>query len=224
MGIFIDIIIIITMLLFIFIGYRKGLIKVAISFLAFIIAIIVALILYRPIAKQIMANTEIDEKINETIYSNIKDIDFQNISEDEKNNNGIIKIAENYITEGLEKSKENTAEFVADSLTTTLVEGITFICLIIALRIALIALRIGLIVLNLLADIIGNLPIIKQFNKSGGILYGIVEGFLIINCILAVLYILNPICQNGEIQRNIEKSKIGKMIYENNFIINTVAK
>ncbi len=217
MGIFIDIIIIITMLLFIFIGYRKGLIKVAISFLAFIIAIIVALILYRPIAKQIMANTEIDEKINETIYSNIKDIDFQNISEDEKNNNGIIKIAENYITEGLEKSKENTAEFVADSLTTTLVEGITFICLIIALRIALIA-------LNLLADIIGNLPIIKQFNKSGGILYGIVEGFLIINCILAVLYILNPICQNGEIQRNIEKSKIGKMIYENNFIINTVAK
>ena len=217
MGIFIDIIIIITMLLFIFIGYRKGLIKVAISFLAFIIAIIVALILYRPIAKQIMANTEIDEKINETIYSNIKDIDFQNISEDEKNNNGIIKIAEHYITEGLEKSKENTAEFVADSLTTTLVEGITFICLIIALRIALIA-------LNLLADIIGNLPIIKQFNKSGGILYGIVEGFLIINCILAVLYILNPICQNGEIQRNIEKSKIGKMIYENNFIINTVAK
>lgn len=217
MGIFIDIIIIITMLLFIFIGYRKGLIKVAISFLAFIIAIIVALILYKPIAKQIMANTKIDEKINETIYSNIKDIDFQNISEDEKNNNEIIKIAENYITEGLEKSKENTAEFVADSLTTTLVEGITFICLIIALRIALIA-------LNLLADIIGNLPIIKQFNKSGGILYGIVEGFLIINCILAVLYILNPICQNGEIQRNIEKSKIGKMIYENNFIINTVAK
>lgn len=217
MGLLIDIIIIITMLIFTFIGYRKGLMKVAISFLAFIIAIIVALILYRPVAKQIMENTKIDEKINETIYSKIKDIDFQNISEEDKKNNGIIKIAEDYITEGLEKSKENTAEFVADSLTTTLVEGITFICLIIALRIALIT-------LNLLAEIIGNLPIIKQFNKSGGIIYGIIEGFLIINCILAVLYILNPVCQNGEIQKNIEKSKIGKMIYENNFIINTVSK
>lgn len=217
MGLLIDIIIIIIMLIFTFIGYRKGLMKVAISFLAFIIAIIVALILYRPVAKQIMENTKIDEKINETIYSNVKDIDFQNISEEDKKNNGIIKIAEDYITEGLEKSKENTAQFVADSLTTTLVEGITFICLIIALRIALIA-------LNLLAEIIGNLPIIKQFNKSGGILYGIIEGFLIINCILAVLYILNPVCQNDEIQKNIEKSKIGKMIYENNFIINTVSK
>lgn len=217
MGILIDFIIIVIMFLFIFMGYRKGLMKVAISFLAFIIAIIVALILYRPIAKQIMANTNIDEKINETIYLKLKDIDFQNISEDEKTNNGIIKITEDYISEGLEKSKENTAEFVANSLTITLVEGITFICLIIALRIALLA-------LNLLADIIGNLPIIKQFNKSGGILYGIVEGFLIINCILALLYILNPICSNGDIQRNIEKSKIGKMIYENNFIINTVTK
>lgn len=217
MGILIDFIIIVIMFLFIFMGYRKGLMKVAISFLAFIIAIIVALILYRPIAKQIMTNTNIDEKINETIYLKLKDIDFQNISEDEKTNNGIIKITEDYISEGLEKSKENTAEFVANSLTITLVEGITFICLIIALRIALLA-------LNLLADIIGNLPIIKQFNKSGGILYGIVEGFLIINCILALLYILNPICSNGDIQRNIEKSKIGKMIYENNFIINTVTK
>lgn len=217
MGILIDGIIILIMVLFIYIGYRKGLIKVAISFLAFIISILIALIFYRPIADQIIINTEIDEKINNSIYSNIKDIDFKNITEEEKENNNILKIAENYINEALEKSTENTALYVANSLTRTIVEGITFIGLLIVLRIAL-------LILNLMADVIGNLPIIKQFNKSGGIIYGIVEGIFVINLVLAILYILNPLCANGAIQKNIEKSNLGKIVYENNFIINTVAK
>lgn len=217
MGILIDIAIVIIMFLCIFIGYRKGLMKVAIRLVAFIVAIILALLLYRPIASQVMANTELDEKINETIYSKIKDIDFSNISEEDKNQNEIVKIAGNYIEEGLKKSTENTALYVSESLSTTIVEAIVFICLLIALRIAL-------IVLNLLADIIGELPIIKQFNKSGGIIYGIIEGLIIINCIFAVLYIVNPIYKEGEIQKNIEQSNLGKIVYENNFIINTIIK
>lgn len=217
MGILIDGIIILIMALFIYMGYRKGLIKVAISFLAFIISILIALIFYRPIADQIIINTEVDEKISDSIYSSIKDIDFKNITDEEKEENGILKIAENYINEALEKSTENTAMYVANSLTRTIVEGITFIGLLIVLRIAL-------LILNLMADVIGNLPIIKQFNKSGGIIYGIVEGIFVINVALAILYILNPLCADGAIQKNIEKSNLGKIVYENNFIINTVAK
>lgn len=217
MGILIDISIIIIMLICVFVGYRKGLIKVAIRFLAFIVAIILTMILYRPIANSVIENTEIDENINEIIYSKIKDIDFNNISEEEKNQNEIIKIAENYIEEGLQKGTENTAKYVSESLSRTIVEAMIFIALLIAIRIAL-------IVLNLLADIIGGLPIIKQFNKSGGIIYGIVEGFIIVNCIFALLYIINPIYKDGEIKENIDQSNIGKIVYENNFIINTIIK
>lgn len=217
MGILIDISIIIIMLICVFVGYRKGLIKVAIRFLAFIVAIILTMILYRPIANSVIENTEIDENINEIIYSKIKDIDFNNISEEEKNQNEIIKIAENYIEEGLQKGTENTAKYVSESLSRTIVEAIVFIALLIAIRIAL-------IVLNLLADIIGGLPIIKQFNKSGGIIYGVIEGFIIVNCIFALLYIINPIYKDGEIKENIDQSNIGKIVYENNFIINTIIK
>lgn len=217
MGIIIDILIIAAMVLFVFIGYKKGLIKVAIGLVAFVVAIVVAILLYKPLAQQLMNTTEIDEKINETIYSKIKDINFQDISEKDKNENEIIKIAESYINEAIEEGKENVGQYVADSLTITIVELISFIILIIALRIAL-------LVLNIVADFVGSLPIIKQFNKSGGIICGLIEGFLVINCIFALMYILNPICANGAIQKNIEKSNMGKMIYENNFIINTVSK
>ena len=217
MGFIIDIIIILTMILFIYIGYRKGLIKVAISFLSVIISIIIALILYKPIASQIMASTQLDENISNAIYSKIENIDFQNISEEEKNNNGIIKFAEDYINEAISNSVENTGRYISDSLSITIVEILTFILLLIILRLLL-------IVLNLLGDVVANLPIIKQFNKSGGIIYGIIEGFVIINVILAILYVANPIISNGQIEENIQKSNLGKIIYENNFITNTIIK
>ncbi len=217
MGIVIDVSIVLAMVAFVYMGYRKGLIKVAISFVAVLISILIALILFRPIASQIMANTDIDESISNTIYEQIENIDFNNISDEEKNNNGIMQIAQGYVNEALESSKDNTARYVSDSLTITIVEGLTFLGLLIVLRLLL-------LVLNVFADMIGSLPIIKQFNKSGGIVYGIIEGFLVINLILALLYMLNPIVSNGVIKQNIDKSYLGKIVYENNFIVNSVIK
>lgn len=214
MGIIIDLIIIGIMILFIYMGYRKGLIKVAISFLSVIIAVLIALILYKPVANQIMVSTELDEKISDSIYKQIENIDFENMNDEDKNS-GIMQVAGRYIQDAVKQSTQSAARYIADSLTVTIVEGLTFIGLIIVLRILLLA-------LNLLANVVGNIPIIKQFNKSGGTIYGIVEGFLIVNVILAIMYILNPIYANGDIAKNIEKSYLGKAIYENNFIVNTI--
>lgn len=217
MGIAIDIGIILIMVLTIIIGYKKGLIKVAISFMAIIISLVLAIVVYKPIAKQIANNTQIDEKIENIIYQKIKDIDFENITEKEKEENQIIAFTEKYVDEAIEQSQENVAKYVAKSLSETVLEIATFIILLIILRIVL-------LLLNIVASVIGELPIIKQFNKSGGIVYGIVEGFLIINVIFAILYIINPVCLNGKIEKNIEKSQLGKAIYKNNLIINAIIK
>ena len=88
----------------------------------------------------------------------------------------------------------------------------------------LIIVRLMCLGLNVVADIIGDFPIIKQFNISGGIIYGIIEGFFIVNLVFAVLYILNPICLDGKIEKTIEKSKLGNMIYENNVIVDVIMK
>ncbi|MGN1330802.1 MAG: CvpA family protein [Clostridia bacterium] len=217
MGIVIDIIIILIMLICIIIGYKKGLIKVAISFIAIILSILIAVIIYKPIAKQIINNTQIDENLKNTIYEKIKDVDFENMTEEDKKENQILTFAQSYIDEALEKSKENAAIYVAESLSETIIELGTFVALLIILRIAL-------IILNLLSDIIGSLPIIKQFNKSGGVIYGLLEGFFIVSVLLAVAYIINPICLEGKIEKSINKSELGKALYENNIIINTIIK
>ena len=68
MGILIDFLVIAVMLLCIFVGYRRGVIKVAIKIVAIVLSIIVALIFYRGIAKMIIDCTTVDDKISDVIY------------------------------------------------------------------------------------------------------------------------------------------------------------
>ena len=60
MSLIIDLIIIAIVLLFTFLGYKRGLIKVAIKLCTFFIAIIVAFMLYKPIANIVIDNTVYD--------------------------------------------------------------------------------------------------------------------------------------------------------------------
>lgn len=217
MGIVIDCLVVLVMVSCIFVGYKKGLMKVAINFIAIFLSIILALILYKPVANFIVNNTELDEKINSGVYEKIKDEDFYNLSDEAKDKNGLLQISDKYINEAIQSSKDNVAQYVSDRITETIINGIAFVIVVIALRVVL-------ILLYLLSDVIGSLPIIKQFNKSGGILYGVIEGLFFINLVFAILYVLNPVCLNGKIDEAVQKSNLGKLAYNDNIIINMIGK
>ena len=189
MGIAIDIFIVLFMMLSIFIGYKRGLIKVGIRLFALIIALLLTIILYKPIARVVMDKTQLDENISNTIYSKISDKDFNNISDQDKKENKLLLIGEDYIKQAL-----------------------------------LVVLRIILIIMNLLADFIGNLPIIKQFNKVGGFIVGLLEGIVIVYAVFAICFLLDPFTGNGNIGKTIQSSTLGEMIYDNNIIVNKIAK
>ena len=67
MAIIIDLIVIAILVLSTFLGYKKGLIGVAFKILSFLIAIVITLILYRPISNYIINNTEIALTIENSI-------------------------------------------------------------------------------------------------------------------------------------------------------------
>ena len=71
MIILIDLVVIGIIILSTYLGYKKGLIGVAFKILSFIIAIIITLILYKPVTNIIIQNTTWDEKIEQTIYEKI---------------------------------------------------------------------------------------------------------------------------------------------------------
>ena len=63
MNYLIDIILIAIIALTTFIGYKRGLIKVAFKLISFLLAIVIAVVLYKPISNFIINNTQIDDTI-----------------------------------------------------------------------------------------------------------------------------------------------------------------
>ena len=67
MGIIIDIVIVALIALSVFLGYKKGLVTLAIGLCSFIIALVLTLILYKPITNLVINTTTIDDTIENSI-------------------------------------------------------------------------------------------------------------------------------------------------------------
>ena len=84
--------------------------------------------------------------------------------------------------------------------------------------------RIILVIIKFATNIISNLPVISTFDKSGGLIYGVIKSFLIVFAILAIFSAFSPIISSWGIIDAIERSYIGKAMYNNNFILNLIMR
>lgn len=193
MGIIIDIILIAIIVLSAFLGYKKGLVKLGAKLFAGIIAIIITIVMYKPVSGMIINNTTIDEKIENAIIQNTTNF----INENDKTQNGI--------TEHVEK---NILPEQAENLSKNVVYVITSLVLFIAVKIIL------SIIISLM-DFVANLPILKQFNEIGGIIYGIVRGALIVCVCVLLIGVYTKINPESALNNNIKNSYLTKIIYEN---------
>ncbi len=206
-----DVILCYIVILNVFIGYKKGLIKVAFNIFAFFIAIIATLILFKPISNLIINNTQIDDKIKETIVTKASRNQEQN--ESKKNKGFVQEYIENEIKNKAEEVKNTTIEAIAGTISIRAVEILTWILLFIVIRIAL-------ILLKFLSETISEIPIIKQFNEIGGIIYGIIKSAVIIIFVLTIIFIISSINGNGKVNDAIEESYVTKFLYNNNIVVN----
>lgn len=210
MGILMDLIIIAILVLSIIMGYKKGLIKVVFNIFAFFIALIATIILYRPVANIIINNTEIDDKIKSAIINNTTE---EKQSEESSSNTGMQKYIEDAIKNTADEAKSQMIETVAKTVSIRAVEILTSIILFIVIRAVL-------IVLKVFTQAIANLPLIKQFNELGGVVYGIAKGLIIVYIILTIMYFVVSINGKGNISEAINNSYITKILYNNNIIVN----
>lgn len=195
MGIIIDVILVLFLLGSTYLGYKKGLVKVAVSLVAFIAAIIITVLLYRPIGDLIIKNTDWDEKLQETIQTNVDSATSSNKTEEEKNiTDSMIEGAKNEILPGTSKT-----------VATNIIYGGTMIGLFIVSRLLL-------LLINLMADAITSLPIIKQFNEAGGIAYGILRGIIIVYAIVLLLNLIISFDPQGALNDIIQNTFLTKLL------------
>lgn len=196
MGIIIDLVIILLIALSAFLGYKKGLISLGIHLVAFIIAIVVSFILYRPIGNLIINNTDIDENLQGTIETKLEEIiTTENIEID---------------TVGLvENTKNESINEAARTLSENIIYGGTILVLFIILRIIL-------IFVNALANWIAELPLLKQINETGGAIYGVLRGLLIVYLILLIANLVITFNPQGDLNTYISQTYLTKLMMEYN--------
>ena len=196
MGIVIDIILVIILILSAVLGYKKGLVKLGTGLFAGILAIVLALLLYKPVTALIIDKTQLDEKIQSVIIENTKDKVGENLGTD------------NLVTENINDASNNLIQKEASEISIKIIYIVTGIILFVFSKIIL-------NILISLLDLVAKLPILKQFNETGGLIYGILRG-VIIACICVMLIgVYSKVNPESDLSSEIENSYITKTIYKN---------
>ena len=195
----VDIIIIAILALSIFLGYKKGLIELGIKAVAVIIAIVGTLILYRPITNIIVSTTNLDENIQQIIIDKSSSV-VGNETTGNVVGDGIVSEIQNQMLPD-----------AAHELSLNIIRAGVMLILYIAIKIAL-------KFVTALANLIAKLPILNQFNKLGGIVYGAVRGLLIIYVALLIIQFVSGVNPGNRVNEEIDKSFIGKEMYKRNVI------
>lgn len=207
MGIILDIIIIGIILASTLIGWKRGLINVIFNLCAFLIALIITIALYKPVTNFVIQNTEFDDKIESVII------------EKGTTQNGEISTGNSVIDEYVSQSITNTKNDIVESTSTVIAQKVIGILVAILLFIAV---RIILIFTKVLFNGIVSLPIIKQLNGLGGLIYGLLMGIIIVYVILAILFFMVSVNNTGTLTDTINASNIAKILYSNNIILNII--
>ena len=196
MGIVVDIIIIAIILLSTFLAYKKGLITLAIQLVSVIIAVVLTLILYKPVSNVIINVTGIDEMIQNAILEEANDI----MTNNQENANQVVESIQN-----------NMLPETARTISINIIQGAVILILYVIIRIIL-------RFVTALANLVAKLPILNQFNKLGGVIYGILRGLLIVYILLLLVNVSGEIDAKNKVYTTVEESYIGKMMNENNIL------
>ena len=205
MGIIVDLILIACFILFIFVGYKKGLAGSLIKLCSFVIALILALALYKPVANAVKDNTQIDENIKSTIVETFRQ---QEQTQEENMPKDLVQNISSEIENATAEAVNNIAQSISDTIINI---GAGIVIFIVA--------RLLLIIVSIFAKQIVKLPIIGLVDKVGGIAYGAVEGIVIIYIVLGLISLSSLIWVDNAVVTAITNSGIGSFLYNNNIIL-----
>ena len=96
----------------------------------------------------------------------------------------------------------------AEKIAISAIYAITSVVLFVVVKIIL------SIVISLI-DGIAKLPILKQFNEIGGLLYGLVRGAIISLVLILVIGTIAKLNPNGSLSKNVESTYLLKEVYNN---------
>ena len=212
----VDLIIIAIIGVFVYLGYRKGLVKTVFSVVSIFLSAFIATKVY-PILSSVMTNsTDIENKISLVVYNNLSKLKINSLEEIPQFSNMPENIKSVISTDVMGATGQKLILQLSDYIVNIL---LNLICVVVAY-----------IVVSIIVSIIGNilesiarLPGLNSINKLGGIIAGLAKGIIVVYLVLFVIGML-PINTFKGITEQVKESYIGGYIYNNNIITEQVTK
>lgn len=216
MYIIVDLVLILILLLCVLNGYRRGLAGCIIKIVSFFIAAIIAVILFKPASLIIINNTQIDENIQTSIVEIFeKESDEKTQNEENENSSPILQYISEEIENATADKKKEIVNETAKKISVNIINVLSFI-------IVFVLARFVLIFVKALSDLITKLPLIKQCDKIGGVLYGIIQALVIIFIGLALITFISTIIGQNALLDLINQSYIGSKLCSNNILLQLI--
>lgn len=219
MGIIIDLIIVAIFIVCIGIGYFKGLTGSLLKIVSFVLALVIAFVLFKPVANFIVDHTNWDENLEQAIKEMLIKENEPAEKEQTQEEQSMPDVITNYINDAVEKAGTEAKNVIVES--TAREVAVTIINTGVLISLFLIS-RIILLLVKGLAELLTKLPVIKQFDKIGGILYGLIEALVISYVILAIVSFVSPMLAGTPVVKGIQESYVGSMMYNNNLLLKII--
>ncbi len=209
----IDIIIIALIALGVFFGYKKGLVGILIGVASLILSIILAFVLQGPVSEYLYSTpvgTSIESKVTEFVNDTLSSENNENVdSEDntKKENDFFSKVIQDAT------NSEDTVKEASKNITMFILKGITFIGIFILVRIIC-------YILQMILNVVFDLPILHSVNKFGGMAINLVATLLKLWILLAAIQLISSVVAIDFIINLINQSYLTKLLYENNILLN----
>lgn len=237
------------MIIFAFYGWYKGILRIILSLAATIVTILVTIFVAPAAGKLVKDNTDIYDKFEKTIEKTIEkngayDKAVAEVVPEEQQteyldaNREISTYVSNVVAllnlpASMEKEvdatvSEDSVNQLIENETSTVKSAITHIIAdrlatvifnsIIYMIIFMIIFAIFRILISV-TGVIGKLPIIHEANKIGGLVFGLVEGLLVVWALFMVITLFSSNEWASDALADINNNKILEFIYNNNLIL-----
>ncbi len=196
-----DIVVVLLIVLGALSGHKKGLVGILVGFAALILSIVLAF-MFQSVVADAIYNTGIGPKVADIAKTNIQKM-IDNGENVDKSIYG--KVLSSTVTEdNIVQASENISRFV--------MKGLSFIAIFLIVRIIC-------YILQMILNVVFNLPILSTINSTGGTAVGALSVLIKIWILLALVSFVAPLPMFDGIITRINETFLIKFLYNNNLLV-----
>ena len=207
---------------FIFNGYRKGFLRIIISFAGTVVIIIAVAFISPKISRYVRENTDLYEHTREKVIN----VFMEKISsEDEEENMVSLDLPDIMMKDIIEKNASEMfqallatviRDYISGYLAGIIINAGSFVC-------AYITLSIALWILLKTSDVITKIPIVKGVNRLLGMTVGFCEAVIIVWIVFLVIIMFLGNDLGSVLLKDIKDSRILSFLFNNNYLFRFIA-